>query len=75
MHLSLPPVALTAFCSKAVVLFLLIHCLLLLPLLVGVLCLVLGFVMQYLVSFLVLQSSYWGRESWLLYFFCLTDVL
>ena len=23
------------------------------------------FVMQYLVSFLVLQSSHWGRESWL----------
>ena len=26
------------------------------------------FVMQYLVFFLVLQSSCWGRESWLLYF-------
>ena len=33
------------------------------------------FVMQYFVSFLVLQSSLWGRESWLLDFNCLLDVL
>ena len=33
------------------------------------------FVMQYLVSFLVLQSSHWGRDSWLLYFHCLLDVI
>ena len=26
------------------------------------------FVVQYLVSFLVLQSLLWGRESWLFYF-------
>ena len=26
------------------------------------------FVVQYLVSFLVLHSSYWERESWLLYY-------
>ena len=26
-------------------------------------------------SFLVLPSSLWGRESWLLYFNCLPDVL
>ena len=31
-------------------------------------------VMQYFVSFLVLQSSHWGRESWLLYFNCLLAV-
>ena len=28
------------------------------------------FVLQYLVSFLVLLSSRWGRESWLLYSYC-----
>ena len=28
------------------------------------------FVLQYVVSFLVLQPSHWGRESWLLYFCC-----
>ena len=33
------------------------------------------FVMQHLVSFLVLQSPYRGRESWLLYFNCLPDVV
>ena len=26
------------------------------------------FVLQYFVSFLVLQSSLWGRETWLFYF-------
>ena len=31
-------------------------------------------VMHYLLSFLVLQSSRWGSESWLLYFNCLLDV-
>ena len=42
-----------------------------------VLCLVLVLfnVMHYFVSFLVLQSSWRGRESWLLYFNCLPDVL
>ena len=54
-------------CSfKAVVLLLLIHCvfcLLLLPLVVGVLFLVPFFVMQYLVSFLVFQSSGYGRDK------------
>ena len=29
------------------------------------------FVVQYMMSFLVLQSSHWGRESGLLYFNCL----
>ena len=28
------------------------------------------FVVQYIVSFPVLQSSRWGRERWLLYFNC-----
>ena len=32
-------------------------------------------VLMHIVSFLVLQSSWWGRESWLLYFVCLPDVL
>ena len=31
--------------------------------------------MHYFVSFLVLQSSWWGRESWLLCFNCISDVL
>ena len=31
--------------------------------------------MHYFVSFLVLQSSWRGRESWLLCFYCLSDVL
>ena len=33
------------------------------------------FVVQCSVSFLVLQSYCWGRESWLLYFVCLYGVL
>ena len=73
LHLSPPPPptgGLGAVRSKAEVLLLLVHCLLLLPLFVGVLCLVLD-----LLSFLVLQSSCRGRESWLLYFNCLHDVL
>ena len=52
--------------GKAVVLLLLIHCLLWLPLFVGgggrsgfVPC----FIMQYLVSFRILQSSLMGKES------------
>ena len=59
--------------SKAVVLLLLIRCWLLLKLKcsVNVPC----FVVHGYVSFLVLQSSWWGRESWLLYFVCLSDVL
>ena len=70
MHLS-PPVALAAVSSKAVVL-LLIRCWLLLPLWDSVI--VLCFVVRYFVSILVLQSSGWGRESWLLYFVCLPSV-
>ena len=30
--------------------------------------------MRYFVSILVLQSSRWGRESWLLFFVCLPGV-
>ena len=33
------------------------------------------FVLQYSVSSLVLQSSCWGRESWLLYFCCVLHVM
>ena len=33
------------------------------------------FVTWHCVSFLVLQPSRWGRESWLLYFYCLLDVM
>ena len=47
--------------SKVVVLLLLIHCFL-------------CFVLRYFVSILVLQSSRWGRESWLLCFVCLPGV-
>ena len=32
-------------------------------------------VVQYVVLFLVLQSSPWGRKSWLLNFYCLQDVM
>ena len=38
-------------------------------------CVCLCFVMHYVVSILVLQSSWRGRESWLLFYYCLTDVL
>ena len=71
MHLK-PPVALAAVRSKALVLLLLIRCLLLLPLWDSVI--VLCFVVRYFVSILVLQSSRWGRESWLLCFVCLPGV-
>ena len=71
MHLS-PLVAYAAVCSKAEVLLLLTFCLLLLPLWesVNVLC----FVVRNFMSILVLQSSWWGRESWLLYWICLPGV-
>ena len=54
------------------VLLLLTFCLLLLPLWESVI--VLCFVVRYFMSFLVLQSSWWGRESWLLCLFCLLVV-
>ena len=46
----------------------------LLPLFVGF-CVGLCFGKHYFVSFLGLQSSWRGRESWLLYCYCLSDVL
>ena len=57
------PVALAAVHSMTVVLLLLIRCLLLLQLWDSVIGLC--FVVRYLVSILVLQSSPWRRESWL----------
>ena len=56
----------------AVVLLLLTFCLLLLPLCESVI--VLCFVVRYFMSILVLQSSWWGRESWLLCLICLPGV-
>ena len=50
-----------------------VHSLLLLQWFVAVLCLVPA--MQYLLSFLVLQSSCRGRGSWLIYYKCLPDGL
>ena len=47
-------------------------CWLLLPLWDSVV--VLCFIMRYFVSILALQSSRWGRESWLLCFVCLPGV-
>ena len=74
MHLSPPPpVAWAAVRSKAVVLLLLTFCLLLLPLWESVI--VLCFVVCYFMSILVLLSSWWGRESWLLCLICLPGVL
>ena len=64
--------ALATVRSKAMVLLLLIQCWLLLPLWDSVI--VLCFVVRYFMSILVLQSSWWGRESWLLYFDCLPGV-
>ena len=71
MHLS-PKVAFADVRSKAVVLFLLIRGWLLLPLWDSVI--VLCIVVRYFVSILVLQSSRWGRKSWLLCFVCLPGV-
>ena len=65
--------ALAAVRSKAVVLLLLTFCLLLLPLWESVI--VLCFVVRFFMSILVLQSSWWGRESWLLCLICLPGVL
>ena len=63
-----------AVLSKAVVQLLLIYCFMYLPLFVGVrvgLC----FGIHHFMSFLVLQSSWRGRESWLLCFYCILDFL
>ena len=64
--------ALAAVCSKAMVLLLFNHFLMLLPFWDSVI--VLCFVVRYFVSILVLQSSRWGRESWLLCFVCIPGV-
>ena len=50
-------------CSEAVVLLLFIHCLLLLPSFVGVYCWMLVLLCSSFLSFLVLVSTGWGRES------------
>ena len=71
MHLS-HSVAWAAVGSRAVVLLLLTCCLLLLPLWESVI--VLCFVVRYFMSILVLQSSGWGRERWLLCLVCLPGV-
>ena len=62
-----------AVCSKAAVQLLLISCWLLLPSWcnVSVPC----FVVHCFVSFLASQSSRWGRQSWLLYFVCLSVIV
>ena len=69
MHLSPLPRGLGC-CPKAVAMLLI--CLMLLPLweYVFVLC----FAVRYFMSILVLQSSWWGRESWLLGLVCLRGV-
>ena len=67
-----PPVAWAAVRSKAVVLLLLTLCLLLLSLWEFVS--VLYFFVCYFMSILVLQSSWWGRESWLFCLICLPGV-
>ena len=54
------------------VLLLLTFCLLLLPLWESVI--VLCFAVRYFMSILVLQSSWWGRDSWLLCLICLLGV-
>ena len=69
---SLKSVAYAAVRSKAVVLLLLTFCLLLLPLWKSVI--VLCSIVRYFMSILVLQSSWWGRDSWLLCLICLTGV-
>ena len=62
LHLA-PPVALAVVRSKVMVLLLLIRCWLLLPLWDSVI--VPCFVVCCFVSIQVLQSSWWGRNSWL----------
>ena len=58
-----------------VVLLLFINYLLLLLLFVGFCVRSFKLVLWYFVYFLVLQSSRWGRESWLLYFCCVLKVM
>ena len=65
--------ALAADHSKAVDLFVVYSLFNFASIVCGVIVLGLCLVMQYFVSFLVLQSSHWGRESWQHYFYCLLD--
>ena len=58
--------------SKAVVLRLFVVALIIVC---GGLVLAPCFVLQYFVSFLALQLSHWGRESWLLYFWSVLNVM
>ena len=74
MHLSPPPprwLRLLSVLSRWFCCFL-AFCLLLLPLWESVI--VLCFVVRNFMSILVLQSSWWGRERWLLCLVCLPDV-
>ena len=73
MHWSLP-VARAAVRSKAAVLLLLIRCLLLYVLPSWDSVFFICFVVRYFVSIIVLQSSWWGRESLLLCLVCLPGV-
>ena len=63
------PVLSRWFCCCLVFVYCCSHCLW------GFVLLVTCFVMQYFVSFLVLLSSHWGRESWLRYIYCLLYVM
>ena len=60
----------TIVCSKAVVLLLFIHCLLLLPLFVGANCYMLVLFCSSFLSFKVLVLSRWGRERESLVLWC-----
>ena len=60
--------------SKGVVLLLMIRCALLLPLFLFFM-FVLCVVVQYLVYFLLLHLIVKERETWLLYFNCILDVM
>ena len=73
-YASIPPVAKAAVRSKVLVLLLFTHCFIYLTLSVGF-CVGLCFVMHYFVSFLVLRSFLRQRDSWLLCFNCLPDVM
>ena len=65
----------TAIRFKVVVMLLFYSLFIDAPIFMGNFVLGLYFVRQYFVSFLVLQSSCWGRERWLLYFNRLVNVM
>ena len=68
-HAHIHPVASAAIHSEAVFLLLFI------PIICGGFVLDTCFVMQYFVSFIILQSSLWGRESCLCYFCCVLNAM